>query len=126
MQRRYSLANRVRWPEMSTESTLSQALRISTEQLLLLRNEDVEGYSAGLAAQEAACAAMSKLDVAGLSDIERGQLERLVQTNSEILENVNRWIGRQKVQMAKMRDARNTVRAYGATPPPGPMRTISA
>jgi len=111
---------------MSAESALGRALRISTEQLLLIRNEDVDGYVEGLAEQENACAGMAKLDLTRLSEAERGQLERLVQTNAEILSNVNSWMDREKTRMAKLRDARNTARAYGAPPPPVAIRSIIA
>lgn len=111
---------------MPAESTLGRALRVSTEQLLLLRNDDVEGYVGGLAEQEKACSEMAGLDLSGLSEAERGQLERLAQTNAEILDNVNSWLSREKVQMAKLRNARNTARAYGAVPPPVPIRSIVA
>jgi hypothetical protein len=111
---------------MPTESPLARALRISTEQLLLLRNDDVDGYVQGLAEQEKACAEMAKLDLAGLSDAGRGQLERLAQTNAEILENVSSWLAREKAQMAKLREARATARAYGTVPPPVPIRSIGA
>ncbi len=111
---------------MPSEATLGRALRLSTEQLVLLRNEDVDGYVEGLPAQEAACTAMAELDVAGLSESERGQLERLVETNAEILEKVNAWLKQEKAQMTKLREARTTFRAYGATVPPAPIRSISA
>jgi len=113
-------------PDVPTESALGRALRVSTQQLLLIRADDVDGYVEGLSHQEEAFAILAKLDVAALSEAERGQLERLAQTNAEILDTMHTWMSNEKIQMAKLREARNTARAYGAVPPPVPIRSISA